>query len=153
MKKIFTLLFTVGLFTLAQAQPGTRDNRQTDRRDDQPAGQRTDQRTDQWDRNNGYDDQREVAFERNNPYDNDNRFNNGIMAPNRKRDMEIARVNREFNQRIQQIRYSYFMNRWEKQKRIQFLENKRQREIRMIYIKYSSRRDRFDDHDNGNRRY
>ena len=33
MKKIFTLLFAVGMFTLAQAQPGTRDNRQNDQRE------------------------------------------------------------------------------------------------------------------------
>jgi hypothetical protein len=33
MKKIFTLLFAVGLFTMANAQPGQRDNRNGNDRD------------------------------------------------------------------------------------------------------------------------
>ncbi|MEO7982553.1 MAG: hypothetical protein ABI688_00600, partial [Bacteroidota bacterium] len=67
MKKIFTLLFALGTFAAAQAQPGSRDTRQTDRRDDQPINQ-----VDQRNQNNGYDNQRDVVIERNNPYDNDN---------------------------------------------------------------------------------
>ena len=46
MKKIFTLLFAVGMITMVQAQPGTRDNRQSD--------QRNNQQTDQRDFNDGY---------------------------------------------------------------------------------------------------
>ncbi|MEQ1678920.1 MAG: hypothetical protein ABL876_19650, partial [Chitinophagaceae bacterium] len=46
MKKIFTLVFAVGMFTLAQAQPGTRDNRQTDRRDNQQTDRQGDGRFD-----------------------------------------------------------------------------------------------------------
>ncbi|MBK7561368.1 MAG: hypothetical protein IPI68_07545 [Chitinophagaceae bacterium] len=74
MKKIFTLLFAVGMFTLAQAQPGSRDNRQTDRRDNQPTDQRN-QNYDQRNQNNGYDDNRGfVDF--NFSFDNDSRFGN-----------------------------------------------------------------------------
>jgi Ni/Co efflux regulator RcnB len=152
MKKIFTLAFALGIFAAAQAQPGSRDTRQTDRRDDQPINQR-DQQVDQRNQNNGYDNQRDVVIERNNPYNNDNRFDNGIMSPNRKRDMEIAQVNREYDYRIQKIKNSFFMSRWEKQRQVRSLEDQRQREIKMVYVKYSRRMDRNDDHNYPNRRY
>ena len=50
MKKIFTLLLAVGMFAMAQAQPGSSDNRQFDQRNDQRNDQRYDQQYDQ--RNN-----------------------------------------------------------------------------------------------------
>ena len=142
MKKIFTLLFAVGMFTLAQAQPGSRDNRQTDRRDNQPTDQRN-QNYDQRNQNNGYDDNRGfVDF--NFSFDNDSRFGNSRFSNERKRDMQIARINREYDYRIQSVRNNFFMSRWEKQRQISFLQEQRQREIRMLYAKFSNR-NRYDD--------
>ncbi|MBL0131384.1 MAG: hypothetical protein IPP43_09905 [Chitinophagaceae bacterium] len=142
MKKIFTLLFAVGMFTLAQAQPGSRDNRQTDRRDNQPTDQRN-QNYDQRNQNNGYDDSRGfVDF--NFSFDNDSRFGNSRFSNERKRDMQIARINREYDYRIQSVRNNFFMSRWEKQRQISFLQEQRQREIRMLYAKFSNR-NRYDD--------
>jgi hypothetical protein len=146
MKKIFTLLFAVGLFTLAQAQPGTRDNRQTDRRDNQPINQRDDNRYD--------NDKSFVAI--NISFDRDDRFGNSRISNVRKRDMQIARINREYDYRIQRVRNSFFMSRWEKQRQVRFLQDQRQQEIRMVYAKFSKRNhrdDRYDRNDRSGRRY
>ena len=60
MKKIFTLLFAVGMFAAAQAQPGNRDNRQND----------------QWDFDNNID-----ITDNHNPYDDDDdRFGNSHFS-------------------------------------------------------------------------
>ena len=143
MKKIFTLLFAAGLFTLAQAQPGTRDNRQPDRRDNQPTGQRDDNR---YDNDKGF-----VAI--NISFDKDDHFGNSRFSNERKRDMQIARINREYDYRIQRVRNSFFMSRWEKQRQIRFLQDHRQQEIRMVYAKFSKRNHRDDRDDRSNRRY
>ena len=135
MKKMFTLLFAVGLFTMAQAQPGTRDNRQNDRRGERPS--------DQWDENDRFDDDRDAVFNHDGfgkPVRRD-----GIMSPTRARDMQIARVNRMFDFKIQQVRNSYYMSRWEKQRQIRFLELQRKQEIRKVYVKFS-RQNRNDDY-------
>src|SRR5476651_1295339 len=106
MKKIFTLLFAVGMFTLAQAQPGSRDNRQTGQRD-----------------NSGYDN---VAVN-NQPFDRgDNRYDNDRFSFERKRDMEIARINRDYDYKIMRVRSNFFMGRFEKERQIRFLQDQRQ---------------------------
>lgn len=135
MKKIFTLLFAVGMFTLAQAQPGSRDNRQTDQRDNQSISQRN--------QNNGFGDNKDV-IDINFSFDNDSRFGNSRFSNERKRDMQIARINREYDYRIQSVRNNFFMSRWEKQRQISFLQEQRQREIKMVYAKFSNR-NRYDD--------
>lgn len=132
MKKIFTLLFAVGMFTLAQAQPGSRDNRQNDQRD----------------YNNGYDKQKDVVVY-NNSYDKNSRYDDRFSIE-RKRDMEIARINREYDYKVQRIKSNFFMGRFEKDRQIRFLLEQRQREIRMVYIKFPDKH-RYDDR--SNRRY
>ena len=177
MKKIFTLLFAVGMFTLAQAQPGSRDNRQTDRRDNPPTDQRnqnydqrnqtTDQRNQNYDQRNQTYDQRDQSIDqRNQPYDqrnqnnsyddnrgfvdfnfsfdNDSRYGNSRFSNERKRDMQIARINREYDYQIQSVRNNFFMWGYEKERQIRFLQEQRQREIRMVYAKFSYR-NRYDD--------
>ena len=143
MKKIFTLVFALGTFALVQAQPGTRDNR-----DIRQPDQRNTQQVDQRDNNRGYDNGRDVVY--NKPYDNDNRF----VSVERRRDMEIAQINREYDFKIQKVRNSYFTSRWDKERQIRFLQAQRQQEIKMVYRKFSERRDRdFDRYDHDNRRY
>ena len=138
MKKIFTLLFAVGMFAAAQAQPGNRDNRQIDRRDD-----------------NKFDnDESFVAI--NVSFDRDDHFGNNRFSNERKRNMEIAKINREYDYRIQRVKNSYFMSRWEKQRKISFLQEQRQQEIRMVYAKFNKRNqhdNRYDRNDRNNRRF
>ncbi len=134
MKKIFTLLFAVGMFAAAQAQPGNRDNRQHDQRNNQ----QTDQRND----DDRYDNERNVVVNHN-PYDNnddsyrnDDRYGNSRFANERKMKMQIARINQEFDYKIQRVRTNYYMSRWEKQRLIHSLEDQRQQDIRMVYAKF-----------------
>ncbi len=138
MKKIFTLLFAVGMIAVAQAQPGNRDNRQIDRRDD-----------------NKFDnDESFVAI--NVSFDRDDHFGNNRFSNERKRNMEIAKINREYDYRIQRVKNSYFMSRWEKQRKISFLQEQRQQEIRMVYAKFNKRNqhdNRYDRNDRNNRRF
>jgi hypothetical protein len=131
MKKIFTLVFAVGMFTLAQAQPGTRDNRQNDQRDVVKVIVTDNDRYD----NDRYDNDR---------YDKDDRYGNSSFGNERRMRMQLAEINREFDYKIQRVRNSFFLNRWEKQKQIRFLEDQRQREIRMVYAKFKNK-NRFDD--------
>ena len=146
MKKIFTLLFAVGMFAAAQAQPGTRDNRQTDRRDNQPIDRRDDNR---------YDNDKDFVG-MNVSFDRDDHFGNSRFSNERKRNMEIAKINREYDYRIQRVKNSYYMSRWEKQRKINFLLEQRQQEIRMVYAKFSKRNhhdNRYDRNDRNDRRY
>ncbi len=142
MKKIFTLLFAVALFSAVQAQPGSRDNRdnrdnrQTDRRDD----------------DDRYDDERDVVVNHN-PYDNnddryrnDDRYGNSRFSKERKMKMQIARINQELDYKIQRVRNNYYMSRWEKQRQIHFLEDQRQQEIRRVYAKFKNK-NRYNDRD------
>ena len=77
MKKIFTLLFAVGMLAAAQAQPGNRDNRQPDRRDNAPIDRQDDGRFD--------NDKSFIAI--NDSFDNDDRFGNSRFSNERKREM------------------------------------------------------------------
>lgn len=135
MKKIFTLLFAVGTFTMAQAQPGSRDNRQVDQRNDQRNNQQNDQRNDQqFDRqldqrdfNDGYD---------NNGYDKGGRYYDRFSMERRKQ-VEIARINQQFDYKIEKVKRNFFMSWFEKQRQIRSLEQQRQFEIRKVNIKYT----------------
>lgn len=124
MKKIFTLLFAAVIFTTVNAQNGSRDNQ------------------------NGYGKGSTVN---NGRYDRDDRDNNGKRYNERKRDMQIARINREFDYKTQKVRSSFFMNRFEKQREIRFLEDKRRMEIKRVYMQFN--RGRYDDRDYDSNRH
>ena len=132
MKKIFTLLFAVGMFAAAQAQPGNRDNRQND----------------QWDFDNNID-----ITDNHNPYDDDDdRFGNSRFSNERKLKMQVAQINREFDYKVQRVKSNFYMSRWEKQRLIRSLEDQRQRDIRMLYAKFNNK-NRHDDCDYPDRRH
>jgi hypothetical protein len=135
MKKFFTLLFAVGMFTMAQAQPGSRDNRQNDQRNDQRNDQQNDQQYDQ--RNNRQMDQRDFndGYD-NNGFDKNGRYFDKFSMEKRKR-MEIARINQEFDYKIQKVKRTFFLSWFEKQRQIRSLEQQRQWEIRKVEIKYT----------------
>ena len=139
MKKIFTLALAFSVFAIAQAQPG---NRQTDRRNDLPAQE---QDRDRWDND---DINKDVARY---PGANTNRFDDRI-SNERKRDMQIMRINREFDFKIMQVKKNYYMSRWEKQRQIRFLENKRDQEIRFVYASFK-KHGRYNDRDFPNTRH
>ena len=120
MKKIFTLLFAVGIVSIATAQPG-RDNR-----------------------NGRQPDVVKVIVADNDRHDNDrydrDGYDNNNFGNERRMKMKIAEINREYDYKIQKVRNNFFHNRWEKQRMISQLENQRQREIRMVYAKFKNNR-------------
>ena len=128
MKKIFTLLFAVGLFAAAQAQPGNMDKRQDDR---------------------DFDKSIDISFNHN-PYDNDDRYRNSNFSGERRMRMQIARINQEYDYKIMRVRNNHFMSRWEKRRLINSLEDQRSREIRIVYAKFKYR---YNDRDFPDRRH
>ncbi len=126
MKKIFTLLFAATLFTAANAQNRNRDNKQNDQRDNQT----------------GYG---KTVTTNNDRYDKDDRRDNGRFSMERKRELQIAQINREYDYKIQKVKSSFFMNRFEKQREIRFLEDKRRMEIKKVNMQFS--KGRYDDRD------
>ena len=144
MKKLFTLLLAAGMFTLVQAQPGSRDNRQNDQRGSQQNDQRSDQRNNQ--QNDQQYDQRNDnsgpgygnnggAYD--NRYDNDNRYDDRFSM-DRSRDMEIARINEEYDYKIQRVQRNFFLNWNEKQNQIRYLEEQRRQEINRVYSRFDN---------------
>ncbi len=134
MKKIFTLLCAVALFAAANAQNGRGRNHQQ--------GRWNKQQNDKWNNNRN-----------NNDYGRDSRYNNGRHDMERRRDMEIARINRDYDFRMQRVRSNYFMNRYEKMRQLRYLQDLRGRDIRKLYGQYGNRSrnndrdDRWHDHD------
>ncbi len=128
MKKIFTLLVAVSVITIAQAQSGPGRNNGYDQRNNQSNG-------------------RDVAINKKG-FDKDSRYNT-IISVDRQRDLAIARINREYDLKIEKVKDNFFKSRSWKNKQIRSLNNQRQQEIRMVYNKFS----RDDRYDHSKRRY
>lgn len=111
MKKIFTLIAAVVLFTAAQAQNGDRDERNNNR--------------------NGNDIARN-----DNRYGRDDHYNNSRYERERRMNREIARINNEYDFKMQRVRNALFMGRFEKQRKLHWLQEQREREIRKVYASY-----------------
>ena len=137
MKKIFTLLFALGTFAVVQAQPGSRDRDQ--RQPDPPVSRPADR-----DRDNDYQHQRDIVID--NSYGRDDR-NDSRISPERRKQIEIARINRNYEFKVQQIRNNRYMSRFEKQRQLRLLQDQRQREISRVHAKYRNNRGRYDDRD------
>ena len=141
MKKIFTLFFALGMLAVAQAQPGSRDRRQNDSQEDQRTDQQIERQFDQRDFNDEYDMD---------GFDRRGRYMDKFSMEKRKK-MEIARINQIYDYRIMRVQRNFYMSRWEKHRQIRFLEQLRQQEIRMVFVKYSDHRgrrhDRYDHYD------
>jgi hypothetical protein len=140
MKKLFTLLFAVGFLTAINAQTGSRDNR--DNRDN-----RSTQQKGQW----GKDNRDDVGIN-DGRYDNDDRYDNNFDSYNGNIRMQIARINRKYDMKIDRLRDNRFMRRNEKMRMIRSLEAQRQQEIRMAYAR-SNKRGQHDRGYDSNHRY
>lgn len=105
---------------------------------------------------------------RNNPHDvviNDNhrrggyddRGSQGYYVSERKKNMQIAQINKEYFHRIQSVKSKFFMGRHQKERIINSLQAQRESEIRSVLLRfndrdnrYDRRYDRYDDHDRKN---
>jgi hypothetical protein len=144
MKKIFTLLFAVGLLTAAaNAQQGSQYNQPRDQRTDQQTRQKDDPRYDpkndqqnsQWDKNNSYSN------------GNDDRYDKSYRGYGRGLEMQVAQINRKYDFQIQRVKNDFFMRRYEKMRTIRFLEDRRQQEIGMLYARSNNRHGHDRDYD------
>ena len=126
MKKIFTLLVALGMIALAQAQPGSGKNSRDQR-----------------------NHQSSVDKDYHNGNDNDGRYN-GIMSPTKQRDLAIARINREYDWKIEKVKDQFFKSHSQKKREIRYLNEQRKREIRRTHAEFSKERRRGD---YSNRRY
>ena len=86
-----------------------------------------------------YNDSR---FDRNN-----DRFDKHDKFSKRERDIQIAQINREYDQRIHAVRNKWFTSNAKKQRIIYQLEDERRYEIKKVYARYNRGSNRFDDHD------
>ncbi len=133
MKKIFTLLFTTVLLTTAFAQYNPND---------------------QWDKNKDRDVARnDDRFKNGGGNKDDHLFNDNYFFKKREMNMQIDRINREYDYRIQSVKDNFFMSRNRKMRKIQWLQDQRDEEIRMVYIKFKDRNNRYDDHNFDPRHY
>ena len=127
MKRTFTLIVALGLLTAAQAQNRNGDNRQRE----QQVIIQTDQRI--------FDDYS------NDQYDRDVRYMKSNPGKDRKMAKQIDAINREFDFKIQQLQRNRYLSRFDKQRQMRFLQEQRQREIRMVYAKNHKNNNRYDD--------
>jgi hypothetical protein len=119
MKKIITLVAAVILVATSFAQPNGRDYRR--------------------------DNDRDVVY--NDHRRNDNRRGDRYSFSKRERDMQIAQVNRAYDQKIYAVRNKWFAGNGKKQRMIRELENERRYEIRKVYARYNNASSRYEDND------
>jgi hypothetical protein len=132
MKKIFTLLFAVGILGSVVAQSNHSPRGDYGGQNNQSSGYQKDDQ-------HGY-------TERNNNRHDDFSF--------RMRDEQIARINNDYDARINAIKYRRGGWFFEKNRMIRKLENERQQEIRMVIARFSERNNysyHHNDRDNGRR--
>ena len=119
MKTIFTLLFTMAMFSTTFAQYGQRD------------------------RNKNND----VYVSNDNwGYDHHNKNYVGYIFTPRERDMQITQINREYEFRIQSVKNKPFMGWFQKKRIINNLEAQRDEEIAQVIRKFRSPKNKFDDY-------
>ena len=124
MKTIFTLLFTMSMFSTTFAQYGQNGQRDRDRGKDND------------------------IYASNDNWGNDHHDRNygGYMFTPRERDMQIYQINREYEYRIQSVQNKPFMGWYQKRRLINNLEFQRDEDIGQVIRKFRSPKNRFDDY-------
>ncbi|MBK7374247.1 MAG: hypothetical protein IPJ02_01335 [Chitinophagaceae bacterium] len=122
MKKMFTLLISGLMFTTAFAQNGPKE---------------------EWNGKDRYDDPKDEGSKSFDKYDKHDGRGNTYYFTAREKDMQINRINREYDNRILAVQSRFFMSRYDKMRQVRFLEEQRNREIRMVMDKFYDRRNKF----------
>ena len=141
MKKIFTFIVSTTLFTSAFAQYNN-SNQHDHSYDKSKDVAVTDSRNQN---DHGYNKGNDAGTNANWNKKDDNSYNDNYAFSNRDRDMQIMKINREYNYKIQDVKNNVFMNRFKKQRVISMLEAQRNDEIQKVYAKFNNRHDRHDD--------
>ena len=111
MKKVITLLFSLGLFATSFAQYDQRKN------------------------DNGWNKRNDEYATSNRQYDS--RWNDNVFSA-RERDFQIDKINRDFNYKVDRIRNDRFMRRREKRFAIREAENERAKQIQWVNATFRS---------------
>lgn len=137
MKTIFTLLFSMAMFSTTFAQYGGQNGQwNKDKNNDVYASND----------NRGFDHHDNGGY---GPY-NKGGYGSYVFTP-RERDMEIAQINREFDCKIQSVKNKPFMAWYQKKRLINNLEAERDFEVSEVIRKFKSPRNKFGDFGYGRR--
>ena len=139
MKKMFTLLFASAMLSTAFAQNDQRHQRDWNKENDvyKPNDNRCYDKQDNG--NYGYGK-------------HGNGHNDRYVFTARDRDMQIERINRNYDYKIRSIRNQYFMNRYQRIRQIRFLEEQRDNEIHEVMHRFNDQRNQFGDYGRGRRK-
>ncbi|MEP6952007.1 MAG: hypothetical protein ABI863_22145 [Ginsengibacter sp.] len=124
MKKILTLLFSLGAFATSFAQYNHQQNnddrnyRTESRRDDQYANSSADNRnySTEW-----------------------RHFSHGNIFSAKERDFQIEKINRDFTFRVEAIQCDRYLRRREKKAAIRNAEIERSRQIQLVNVRFNCR--------------
>ena len=114
MKKIFTVLFSVGFFATSFAQTGHRDN-------------------------NNRNDQHVTAKSNDDYKKFDNHRDDIYNFSAKERDREIAKINNDFNFKIKSIKGNYRLKRSQKKMWIQKIQSEKAQQIQAVNAKFNSK--------------
>ena len=114
MKKVFALVFALGAMTAVFAQGGY------DRRDES---------------RDVILGQNRSVYDNDHGYNNNRGYNNGYYST-RDRDVQIDRIRREYDWRIQSVERDRYLRRAERRRQVRFLENERDAKIREVMNSY-----------------
>lgn len=101
--------------------------------------------------NRGYDNRDVVYGNHDNRVYGDGRWDNRFSE--RERDVQINRINAEYDMRIRKVEHSWFTSGREKAFRIQQLDAQRREEIRMVWERFRAGNNAYDDRRRGNGRW
>ena len=124
MKKILTLLFAVGAFTVAQAQ-GSRSYPDDRYGRDVILGDQ-----------NSRNDRDDRDYRTNRTYENNSRYSYSFSV--RERDKQIDRINRDYEKRIRQVERDRYLRSYEKSAQLRRLEEQRRREVSQVWERFRS---------------
>ena len=142
MKKILTLLFCAGALS-SFAQPS--QQWPSNNRNDNSNGRY--ENSNDHNRNSSQNDSRVVYDNNNNNrrgYE-DRRYDESYSFAVRERDNQIARINREYDSRINAIKGKWLMRPQEKNRQIRELEYQRSEQIRSLYARFDDKRNKYND--------
>lgn len=116
MKRIFALMFSIGMVTALFAQSGRRESR------DVILGQEN------------------YRIEDRTVYGNERRYgyNDGYFSA-RERDQMIDKIRRDYNWKIESVHHNRYIRKGEKRREIRFLENERDAKIRAVWKRWNDR--------------
>lgn len=92
-------------------------------------------------------DSRDVISGSNQPYEKTARYNTYNFSE-RERNMQLERINRDYDFRIRQVQYDRWMRSNEKRYQVQRLEDQRRDEIRLVWERFKNNRNGYRDNDN-----